>query len=231
MKTGFIDWTGSGLDLYIFEKKGSGYTLTEKESIPLDGEPDPSNLAPLVKAGIQNIHLSIPLDLLTLREQDFPFDDSDKISDTIAFELEGVLLGSTDDYSIDHIVIESGSFGSKVLAVCLEKNRLREIIEVFSAAGLDPKVITSLDIIISEGKIEELLEETKERRITEARYILYYLCHKRGMQIAEIQSYIKLQGFDVALSTIKRGVEKAKDMIDNDTDYKYIVRKLQDIEL
>jgi chromosomal replication initiation ATPase DnaA len=79
--------------------------------------------------------------------------------------------------------------------------------------------------------LEELLEETKERRITEARYILYYLCHERGMQIAEIQSYIKLQGFDVALSTIARGVEKAKDMIDNDSDYKYIVRKLQDIEL
>ena len=51
------------------------------------------------------------------------------------------------------------------------------------------------------------------------------------MQIAEIQSYTKLQGFDVTLSTIARGVEKAKDMIDNDSDYKYIVRKLQDIEL
>ena len=79
--------------------------------------------------------------------------------------------------------------------------------------------------------IRDSLEETKERRITEARYILYYLCHERGMQIAEIQSYIKLQGFDVALSTIIRGVERAKDMIDNDSDYKYIVEKLQDIEL
>jgi hypothetical protein len=114
MKTGFIDWTGSGLALYIFEKKGSGYTLTGKESIPLDAELNTSDLAPLVIAGIQNIHLSVPLDLLTLREQDFPFDDSDKISDTIAFELEGILLGSTDDYSIDHVVIESGSIGSKV---------------------------------------------------------------------------------------------------------------------
>ncbi len=164
MKTGFIDWTESGLDLYIFEKKGSEYTLTKKESFPLDGEPDPSTLALLVKAGIQNIHLSIPLDLLTLREQDFPFDDSDKISDTIAFELEEVLLGSTDDYSIDHILIESGTFGSKVLAVCLEKDKLQEIIELFSAAGLDPKVITSLDICISEGKTEALFKETVSDR-------------------------------------------------------------------
>ena len=159
MKTGFIDWTESGLALYIFEKNGSGYALTEKESIPLDGEPDLSNLAPLVKAGIQNIHLSVPLGLLTLREQNFPFDDSDKINDTIAFELEGILLGSTDDYSIDHVVIESDSIGSKVLAVCLEKKKLQEIIEVFSAAGLDPKVITSLDICISGGRPDALFEE------------------------------------------------------------------------
>ena len=50
--------------------------------------------------------------------------------------------------------------------------------------------------------LEELLEETKERRITEARYMLYYMCQKRGMQNAEIQSYMKAQGFDVTLSTM-----------------------------
>jgi len=79
--------------------------------------------------------------------------------------------------------------------------------------------------------LEELLDETKERRITEARYILYFLCQQRGMQIAEIQSYMKAQGFDVALSTMTRGVEKAKEIVDNDPDYKYIVRKLENIEL
>lgn len=78
--------------------------------------------------------------------------------------------------------------------------------------------------------LDELLDETKERRITEARYMLYYMCQKRGMQNAEIQSYMKTQGFDVALSTMQRGVEKAKEIIDNDSDYKYIVRKLEDIE-
>ena len=79
--------------------------------------------------------------------------------------------------------------------------------------------------------LDELLDETKERRITEARYMLYYMCQKRGMQNAEIQSYMKAQGFDVALSTMQRGVEKAKEIIDNDSDYKYIVGKLENIEL
>jgi len=79
--------------------------------------------------------------------------------------------------------------------------------------------------------LDELLDETKERRITEARYMLYYMCQKRGMQNAEVQSYMKAQGFDVALSTMQRGVEKAKEIIDNDSDYKYIVGKLENIEL
>lgn len=159
MKTGFIDWTGSELTLYSFEKKGRAYELSAKESVTLDGDPDPSSLARLAKAGIHDIHLSLPIEMLTLREQDFPFDDSSKISDTIAFELEGVLLGSTDDYSIDHIIIESGSSGSRVLAVCMEKARLEEIIGSLSAAGLDPKVITSLDICISGGNTGAILEE------------------------------------------------------------------------
>ncbi len=49
MRTGFIDWTRSGLALYIFEKKGCGYTLMENEFIPLNGEPDASNLTLLFK--------------------------------------------------------------------------------------------------------------------------------------------------------------------------------------
>ena len=159
MSTGFIDWTETGLTLFVFEKNGAQYVLTDTLSVSLDGELDPSTLAKLVKAGMRDVYLSLPLDLLTLREQAFPFDDPDKIRDTIAFELEGVLLGSTEEYAIDHIVIESVNSGSNVLAVCLEKKKLKDIIDIFSSAGLDPKGITSLDICISGGRTEGLFEE------------------------------------------------------------------------
>ena len=79
--------------------------------------------------------------------------------------------------------------------------------------------------------LEELLDEPKERRITEARFMLYYLCHLRGMKVVEIQSYMKSQGYDVALPIIKYGLDRADEIIANDSDYKYIVKKLQDIEL
>jgi hypothetical protein len=42
---------------------------------------------------------------------------------------------------------------------------------------------------------------------------------------------METQGFEVTLATMMKGVAKAKDIIDNDPDYKYIVKKLENIEL
>ncbi|HDH52930.1 MAG TPA: hypothetical protein ENH24_00405, partial [Nitrospirae bacterium] len=160
MKTAFIDWTEKNLNLYVFEKQAGKYHITGTSSVPIEGELKSSDLNSLSLIGSENIYLSIPLDLLTLREQDFPFSDKNKIRDTIPYELEGVLLGNTGDYSIDHIVTGQIDNGSRVLAVCIEKTKLQEIIDLLSSAGLDPKVITSLDLRLSGGKIESLLEET-----------------------------------------------------------------------
>lgn len=160
MSTGFIDWTDSGLTLFVFDKKGVQYVLSGSESVSFENGPEPSSLAPLARSGMRDVYLSVPLDLLTLREHIFPFEDRDKISDTITFELEGVLLGSTEDYVIDHRIIEKAEGGTRVLAVCLEKKKLKEIIELFASAGLDPKEVTSLDICMSGGRTEDLFEKT-----------------------------------------------------------------------
>tara|TARA_R100000734_G_C3307866_1_gene98463 strand:+ start:508 stop:807 length:300 start_codon:yes stop_codon:yes gene_type:complete len=82
-----------------------------------------------------------------------------------------------------------------------------------------------------EINLNDLLNKTKERRITEARYMLYYLCNQRGMSNSDIQSYMKTQGFEVPLNNIQYGIERMNDIITNDSDYKHIVRKLKEIEL
>lgn len=158
MKTAFIDWTEESLYLYAFERRGGKYKLIDSTYVTLEDELGPSDIASIATPGIDSIYLSVPVNLLTLREQRFPFSDRDKIKDTISFELEGILLGSTNDYSIDHIVTESLDNASTVLAVCLEKSKLQQIIDLFTLAGLEPKVITSLDLRISRGKCESLLE-------------------------------------------------------------------------
>ncbi|KPJ98622.1 MAG: hypothetical protein AMK71_11100 [Nitrospira bacterium SG8_35_4] len=157
MKTGFIDWEEGTVNFYVFEKKGGRYELSDSRSFPVEDRPDPSLLQTLVRDGVETLCLSIPLNQLTLREQTFPFSDKDKISDTISFELEGLLLGTTADYSIDHIVTETSEAGSRVLAVCIEKSRLREIIDAFSSAGMDPNVITCIDLWLYGGNAENTL--------------------------------------------------------------------------
>lgn len=82
-----------------------------------------------------------------------------------------------------------------------------------------------------EINLNDLLNKTKERRITEARYMLYYLCNQRGMSNSDIQSYMRTQGFEVPLNNIQYGIERMNDIITNDSDYKHIVRKLKEIEL
>lgn len=158
MKIGFIDWTEERLYLYIFEKKGNKYALLDITSVPLKGELNQNSLSPLARTDIQEIYLSVPINILSLRELSFPFSDKNKIKDTIPYELEGILLGNVTDYSIDHIVTESLEGGSKVLAICMEKTKLKEIIDTFSSVGLEPKVITSIDLRLSGGKSEKLLE-------------------------------------------------------------------------
>ena len=156
MNTGFIDWTEDNLNLYIFEKDGSDYKLAESLSFDIKDGLKPEYLDPLIKADVKNIHLSVPFNALTIRELSFPFSGKNKINETIPYELEGVLLGSTSDYVIDHIETGQTESGSRVLAVCLEKTRLHEIIDTFSPMGLDPKTVTSIDLRLSGGDIEKL---------------------------------------------------------------------------
>ncbi|MBI5098234.1 MAG: hypothetical protein HZB30_03210 [Nitrospirae bacterium] len=154
MKTGLIDWTEDNITLYVFEQNKHVDTVT----VPLEGVLKPSFLTPFLKANTKQIYLSLPFHSLTLRELTFPFSDKLKIKDTISYELEGLLLGSVSDYSIDHIITETFDSGCRVLAVCIEKTKLGEIIKTFSSAGLEPKAITSIDLSLSGGKSEKIIE-------------------------------------------------------------------------
>ncbi len=159
MSVGFIDWTDKKLNLYTFEKKGNEYTLADTLSVLIGDELDQSLLKSIVRTNIEKIYLSVPSHLLSIRALSFPFTDKAKIKDTISYELEGILLGSTGDYSIDYMITGSSESGTHVLSACMEKTKVKAIIDLFSSVGLEPVVITSLDLRFSRGNIEALLEE------------------------------------------------------------------------
>ncbi len=153
----FIDWMDKELNIYEFSRSGSDYELADTRSVSIEDELTSLQLREIFEEQPDNLYVSLPLDLLTIREQSFPFSDKEKIRDTIAYELEGILLESIDSYSIDHVITETSDNITKVMAVCLEKSSLKEIIGTFSDAGLDPKVITSIDLWLYSGKGEDFL--------------------------------------------------------------------------
>ncbi|MBI5740839.1 MAG: hypothetical protein HZA16_08960 [Nitrospirae bacterium] len=154
MKSGFIDWTEGLINLYVFD----GQTHDDTLSIEVEGGLNSSSLAQLLKPGLEQIYISVPHSSLSLRELTFPFSDRTKINDIISYELEGLLLGGVGDYAIDHIITETSGSGCKALAACIEKTKLAEIIGVFSSAGLEPRVVTSLDLRLAAGNIARLVE-------------------------------------------------------------------------
>jgi len=78
---------------------------------------------------------------------------------------------------------------------------------------------------------DDLFEETKKSEVVRPRQMLYYLCReKANMQFTEIRNYLSKQGFEVALDTIIFGTNSFKKILEEDKDYEYIVRKLEDIE-
>ena len=155
---GFIDWTEGKLSLYVFKKKGSQYTHVDTLTVPVNEELNQSFLASVVKPNIEQVYLSVPINLLTLRELRFPFSDKNKIKETIPYELEGILLGSVSDYSIDCIITDISDSGSNALAACMEKTKLRHVIDLFLSVGLEPLVITSLDLRLYSKNINMLFE-------------------------------------------------------------------------
>jgi hypothetical protein len=81
--TGFIDWTEGKVSLYIFDRKANQYVHRDTVSVPLEGELNQSFLSELVKPNIDKLYLSIPVNLLSLRELNFPFSDKAKIKETL----------------------------------------------------------------------------------------------------------------------------------------------------
>jgi type II secretory pathway component PulL len=159
LRTGFLDWTENKLDFYLFDRQGSKTTLLDSRSVQIEDKVDSSILKSVINKKTDELYLSVPMDSFTLRELQFPFSDKSKINNTISYELDGILLGSINDYIIDHIIIDTTDVETRVLAVCLEKSKLQEMISMFSELDMEPKVITSIDLRLSEGNTDKLFDE------------------------------------------------------------------------
>lgn len=87
------------------------------------------------------IVLSLPGDQATSRIVTVPFQDPQKISQVLPFEIESLLPFDLDQVVISPAAMQITPTGSRVLAMVLPKSRLTALLELVSEAGIDPAVV------------------------------------------------------------------------------------------
>jgi len=87
------------------------------------------------------IVLSLPGDQVTSRTVTVPFQDPQKISQVLPFEIESLLPFDLDQVVISPAALQITPTGSRVLGVVLPKGRLTALLELAAEAGIDPTVV------------------------------------------------------------------------------------------
>ena len=77
-------------------------------------------------------------------------------------------------------------------------------------------------------EMDSMFEKSKRRNQVDARQILYQLCMERPIRLTFIKSYLEDHGYDVPMSSILHGYERAKKLVDQDDDYKHLVDKIKE---
>jgi len=139
---GFIDLTSerSG-EIYVFRGRTGGYELEKTVHYTGEGASQFPDLT-----GIGEFCLSIPLEMLNFRMMKLPFSEKEKLIKIIPFELEGLLMDSSDHVVFDAMVLGSGENGFDVLVAYTDKGTLRKILTQLSLLNIDPQVVTSVEL-------------------------------------------------------------------------------------
>lgn len=69
----------------------------------------------------------------------------------------------------------------------------------------------------------EMFSKSRKREIVEARQMLYFLAKERPIRLSYIKRFMEENGLPVQYHTIMHGYTKAKEYIDSDPDYKFVV--------
>tara|TARA_R110002012_G_scaffold279242_1_gene467184 strand:+ start:2103 stop:2417 length:315 start_codon:yes stop_codon:yes gene_type:complete len=69
----------------------------------------------------------------------------------------------------------------------------------------------------------EMFTKTRQREMVQARQMLYFLAKERPMRLSYIKRFMEENGLPVDYATITYGYKKAKNYVDNDPDYKFVV--------
>ena len=143
-KSLIIDLREEELFTYLLDVKKGRYEIKESKKYPLSGRYDLS-LDPLTD-DIESAYLSLPISILNFRIIDLPFSDRERIRQILPFELDGVILGGSEEVIFDDVIIGASDNKYQVLAVYIEKHIMREILEKLKSYNIDPVFVMSIEL-------------------------------------------------------------------------------------
>jgi len=152
-RAGVIDvrdgWKGNeALTIYLFGSRGGKYEF--EKTVDFTPPASPANLF----EDITEFYLSLPVSSLNFRMLSLPFSDSQKLKSIIPFELDGLILGGSESIVFDSVVMDQSADTHDVVVTYIERRSLREILAGLSLAGMDPQVVTSIELQAILGKAD-----------------------------------------------------------------------------
>ena len=64
----------------------------------------------------------------------------------------------------------------------------------------------------------DILTDTRKRKYSDARYVLYYLCREGNMRLEEIQEFLQEKGYQVSHTNIVHGHRNVSAILDSGRD-------------
>jgi hypothetical protein len=139
----FLDLKEKELSVYLQGKNGKPGFSPDVLTVSIDAE---YSFSLDSRGGETESFLSLPLGLLDFRILELPFSDTKKLRELLPFEIDGLILGGSGSVVFDTVVLGRNNGNHRVLVGYIAKQTLRTILEKLKAAGLDPAVVTCLEL-------------------------------------------------------------------------------------
>jgi type II secretory pathway component PulL len=140
----FIDIKEKELTAHVFHFRGNSYEIKETRSFPISNQYDFS--FDMETGQVENTYVSLPAAWFNFRVIELPFSDKDKVRETLPFELDGVILGGSNAVIFDDVIVGKSENAVQVLAVYIEKDRLKKVLDALRSHSIDPVHVTCLEL-------------------------------------------------------------------------------------
>lgn len=141
-KIGFIDFNSKNSgDVYLFTGRNGRYELESSTEYSED-----VTAALIGLTDVSEFHLSLPVELLNFRILKLPFSDRGKLLKVIPFELESLMMESSENVVFDAVVLGGSGDTFEVLVTYIEKGVFKDILMKLASLNIDPPVVTSIEL-------------------------------------------------------------------------------------